>query len=477
MPFTKGKPIRVISGLEMADKKRIQMSGKTHKPGLVLIVDDEPRYLESVAEMVKGWGYKVLTALSGVKAAGVLVTNSVDVILLDLHMPVADGHKVIDYINKKALNTRVIAISGDPTVDDAIKALNRGVDALLRKPIAPKTLQRTLEKSLTKKLSRDGSLTAKPKKKKKANIHQFLFENAPNPMFFLDAKGVLRIANKHFYRMTGFEKQQIAGAHWGKWIDEEDWETMRYLFEDRRDSSDRYSEVTVRLRTNRETPDKPGPGANKKILSSIKLNRIYSSRQSAKKLFGYYGVAQDITQKNRHEELEKFSEFHDPLTGFPNNVLLQDYISCAIHQSVDDSDAFSLIYVELEGLKKINERYGHAVGDTCISKIAIELSNMIRKDDIVSRIDGSEFVLLLQGLSKETSLCQFARKVQKKLTDPMVVENHEIVVPVNIGSSVYPRDGETSDELIQHMRMTKGFLLSSEDSECEDKTQWVKMAT
>ncbi|MCU7891889.1 MAG: response regulator [Candidatus Thiodiazotropha sp. (ex Ustalcina ferruginea)] len=88
--------------------------GKSTAKGRLLIVDDESRHAESLAMMVASWGYDVKTAEDGAKAAGMLISDDFDVVLLDLHMPVADGYKVMDFIRKRGLLTRIITISGDP---------------------------------------------------------------------------------------------------------------------------------------------------------------------------------------------------------------------------------------------------------------------------------------------------------------------------------------------------------------------------
>ena len=103
--------------------------------GRLLIVDDESRHADSLAMMVESWGYDVDTAEDGAKAAGLLISKPYDVVLLDLHMPVADGYKVIEFIQKRGLKTRIIAVSGDPSMDDTIKSLKKGADNFIRKPV------------------------------------------------------------------------------------------------------------------------------------------------------------------------------------------------------------------------------------------------------------------------------------------------------------------------------------------------------
>ncbi|MEJ2394976.1 MAG: response regulator, partial [Candidatus Thiodiazotropha sp.] len=191
----------------MADNKTAPPQENAKSKGRILIVDDETRHADSLATMVDRWGYEVETACDGSKAAGILVTKPIDLVLLDLHMPVADGHKVMDFIRKRKLKTRVIAISGDPSMDDAIKSLKKGADNFIRKPVAPVALLKAIDESLKNRATELKVDRLKRKLETKNSLHRLMFDIAPNLLFVLDTKGCFRMVNNVFSKVTGYSKQ------------------------------------------------------------------------------------------------------------------------------------------------------------------------------------------------------------------------------------------------------------------------------
>ena len=193
----------------MPDNETAPPQGSPANKGRLLIVDDEARHAESLALMVNSWGYEVTTASDGAKAAGILVTKPHDLVLLDLHMPNADGLKLLDFIRKRGLNTRAIAISGDPSMSDAVKSLRKGADNFIRKPVTPVSLLKAIDESL-KRHAREIKLDGlKRKLEMKNTLHRLMFDIAPNLLFMLDARGCFRMVNNVFCKVTGYSKQEL----------------------------------------------------------------------------------------------------------------------------------------------------------------------------------------------------------------------------------------------------------------------------
>jgi diguanylate cyclase (GGDEF)-like protein/PAS domain S-box-containing protein len=440
----------------------------------LLIVDDESRHAESLATMMANWGYDVETAKDGAQAAGRLISKPFDVVLLDLHMPVADGYKVMDFIRKRGLKTRIITVSGDPSMDDAIRSLKKGADNFIRKPITPVELLKAIDESLRKKVKEDQLQGVKRKIEIKSNLHRTMFDVAPNLQFLLDTKGNFRMVNRVFCKVTGYEKQEIMGKHWSSLVEGDQIDRMHHVFEERRAAPDRFPEVELRLRC--KEPDEENSGRKPRtILVALQSRRLYSQQREKQVFFGTYGVARDITQYNKIEELNKYQEFHDDLTGLPNRVLFEDYLSFALTQAKQDNSPLCLLHIVLLDLKLINERYGHAAGDECLKVVTARLKRQVRNGDIISRIDGSEFALLLPHIQDEKSVIHISKKLRIGLTNPIEVNGRNITLDLTIGSSVFPKDGEEGEELLRYAQTSHAFNPQSKQRHLLQTSSWIKL--
>ena len=448
--------------------------GKSTTKGRLLIVDDESRHADSLATMVKSWGYDVVTAPDGAKAAGLLVTHAIDVVLLDLHMPVADGFQVMDFIRKRGLATRIITISGDPSMDDAIKSLKKGADNFIRKPITPADLLQAIDESQRKRVKDERLNKVKRKAEIQTSLHRMMFDVAPNMQFLLDTKGQFRMVNSVFTKVTGYAKEEILGQHWSTLVEGDEVQRMHHVFEERRSAPDRFPEVELRLRCS-DAPEGQQGSKSKNILVAMQSKRLYSRRGDKKVFFGTYGVARDITQYNKLEELNKYQEFHDALTGLPNRVLFDDYLNFALTQAKQESGILCLLNIVLVDLKQVNESYGHGVGDQCLKTLASRLRQQVRKGDILARVDGSEFALLLPYVKSDKSVVHISEKIRAGLNKPILVNGQTISLHLSIGASVYPNDADNSDDLLRHAQTNHGFNPQTKQRHLLQTSNWIKL--
>lgn len=135
----------------------------------------------------------------------------------------------------------------------------------------------------------------------------------------------------------------------------------------------------------------------------------------------------------------------DALTGLANRSGLSQALEVAIAKSAP----FSLLFLDLEKFKPLNDTYGHEVGDRVLQIIAQRLQASIRSRDLAARVGGDEFVLFLDGLDDGSALKQRAEIVAQSVTRPVHVGDIADVVGVNIGSARFPRDGKTERELLK----------------------------
>ena len=139
---------------------------------------------------------------------------------------------------------------------------------------------------------------------------------------------------------------------------------------------------------------------------------------------------------------------HDALTGLPNRTLLEDRFSQACSRTQRREITFSTMFLDLNGFKKVNDTYGHEVGDQLLKTLRGLLKECIRNEDTLSRISGDEFVILLEDTSYENAE-RVARKIQAKLTQPVLIAGIELNISISLGIAVYPDDGTEMRELLR----------------------------
>ena len=141
---------------------------------------------------------------------------------------------------------------------------------------------------------------------------------------------------------------------------------------------------------------------------------------------------------------------HDALTQLPNRVLFLDRLEREIAHAERDGHVFSVLVVDLDRFKVINDTLGHAAGDQLLIEIARRLMTSIRTVDTVARTGGDEFLLLLTAIHEAANAANIAAKIVAALDQPVSVGGTEVHVSGSVGISMYPSDGRDGDSLVAH---------------------------
>jgi diguanylate cyclase (GGDEF)-like protein len=146
----------------------------------------------------------------------------------------------------------------------------------------------------------------------------------------------------------------------------------------------------------------------------------------------------------------QFAATHDPLTKLPNRHLIEEQMQRALPQALRARTSAALLYLDLDRFKGINDTMGHAAGDAVLVEVAARLARFTRRSDVVARVGGDEFLLLVTDIGSDQALSAVASKVQELMTQPVCVAGRECWVGASIGIAVFPRDGEDADSLMRH---------------------------
>ncbi|HOE40182.1 MAG TPA: EAL domain-containing protein [Rhodoferax sp.] len=173
-------------------------------------------------------------------------------------------------------------------------------------------------------------------------------------------------------------------------------------------------------------------------------------RDSAGKLQHYIGVFSDISLLKAHEEeLYRIAHF-DMLTGVPNRRLLLDRLSQALLRTRRTGRSVAVCYMDLDGFKLVNDRFGHDGGDKLLVEMTKRLRMVLRTDDTLGRLGGDEFVLLLTDLADPQESQLALDRVLEIIKEPIEIAGQLVVVSASVGVTVYPADEADADVLLRH---------------------------
>jgi diguanylate cyclase (GGDEF)-like protein/PAS domain S-box-containing protein len=149
------------------------------------------------------------------------------------------------------------------------------------------------------------------------------------------------------------------------------------------------------------------------------------------------------------QRLDKLAN-HDTLTGLPNRLFLQAHLPEALARSREAGQMLAVLFLDLDRFKHINDSRGHEVGDKLLQEIAKRVRAAVRPADIVVRMGGDEFVVVLHKVNVPDEVAIAATRINEVLSAPVMVDSRALVVTVSIGVSLFPRDGATMGELLKH---------------------------
>jgi DNA-binding NtrC family response regulator len=188
----------------------------------LLLVDDEPRLLASLYELLRDRQYHLVTATCGVEALEELDRRRFDLVLLDLRLPDMSGHEIMDIINAKGMDCDVIVMSGEVGIEAAIGALKRGAYDYLRKPYSREELLKTVENALQKRrLAGDNHVIAE-RLENSEKMYRYLVDSSPDIIYTLDHDGNFTFINDRAYQVLGFTREELLGRHYTVLVHDED---------------------------------------------------------------------------------------------------------------------------------------------------------------------------------------------------------------------------------------------------------------
>jgi diguanylate cyclase (GGDEF)-like protein/PAS domain S-box-containing protein/hemerythrin-like metal-binding protein len=198
----------------------------------------------------------------------------------------------------------------------------------------------------------------------------------------------------------------------------------------------------------------------------------------------FISAIQDITERKKAEQLISFMAYHDKLTGLPNRALLFDRLAHAMSHAKRNAKSVALLFVDLDGFKAINDKYGHEAGDTVLKMAAQRFLGCVRAVDTVSRFGGDEFAIVLGNLEEPQQAKIVAEKIMQVFSQSMILSDGCVcTVGASVGISIYPEHGSTMDKLMSaadhamyesKRRSNNALTFFRKETPHKDDFQWIK---
>jgi diguanylate cyclase (GGDEF)-like protein/PAS domain S-box-containing protein len=411
----------------------------TKKPiKVLLLVEDNLGDARSLREMLNQrhlTGTEVCHVTTMSDAESHLGSHVVDIIVLDLGLPDAQGLEAIRRTHTAAPRIPLVVLTGLDDESLAAQALQEGAqDYLLKGQIDSRGLLRSLRYSIERKLMEEALFAEKERAQVTLNC-------IGDAVVCTDISGDITFLNPVAETMTGWPLSEAVGR------------PMTEVFRTLNSTS---TEPTV-------TP------ADRAVLqirsvhlppSCILIRRdgleipiedsIAAIHDRQGQAIGAVIVFRDVSVAHAMAQQITHSAEHDFLTGLPNRMLLNDRISQAIASGRRHAKQVAVLFLDLDGFKHINDSLGHPIGDKLLQSIAKRLVSCVRATDTVSRQGGDEFVVLLPDLDQPEDAAVMAGRMLRDVAEPHSVELHELHVTTSIGVSVFPDDGTNAETLIKN---------------------------
>ena len=425
------------------------------KPTSFLVVDDDLRARESLAMLLKRKWPDITQAEDGEEAISLIQQRQFNIIILDLNMPKKSGDQVLSFIRDKKIQTIVIVLTGEASINKVTEAIRLGAYDIFKKPYSFDELEHAIRNALDKLHIEEEKLHIQNRLAHSEELHRYMVDNSPDLIYILNLEGEFIFVNNSVTKLLGYDKADLLGKHYSEFIADEDRLKAEHLFNERRRASRSNRTVELRLKCNTADTSKPFETSTRPIeLNSMGIYLVDSKDSKQVSTYqGTYGVARDISGRKKAEKLITYQAYHDLLTRLPNRALLRDRLDLAIKQATRSGESLVIMFLDLDRFKLINDSFGHVVGDQLLVEVAERLKAAIRTGDTLARLGGDEFMLLLPLPTSRDQAESVAQKLISGLQQPFFLKGKEVYINVSIGISVFPDDSIDINTLIKNADM------------------------
>lgn len=271
-----------------------------------------------------------------------------------------------------------------------------------------------------------GFLWYRNKLKDSLSTYQHLYNHHPDAIISIDSQGQIETLNEQAVQLTKFKRGDLRGKSiyslfpfkklglMEDWIASPETGSMR--------------NIEGRLLTKQ---------GNYRVVHISMVKTLHNQSKEA-----FHLIIEDITDKKRQEDHIKFLAFHDELTSLPNRRIL----TMLVENMIKKEKQFSIMLMDFDGFKQVNDRFGHYVGDMFLTQIGNRLVELSEGKAVVGRLGGDEFLVVFP----EEDCNEFAQKIIEGFHEPLIVGKITAQLTASGGIASYPKQARNSKELLEH---------------------------
>ena len=274
--------------------------------------------------------------------------------------------------------------------------------------------------------------------------YRSILQNIQEAYFEVDLIGNFTFFNDSLCRITGCSKEELTGANYTRFSDKENSKNVFLAFNkvySTGDATEGFDWLIIRK-----------DGTKRYIEASVSLKK-----DSSGKPLGFKGVIRDISERKRIEQELNYMATHDALTGLPNRLMFSQLLNQSIQSAKRNKKQSAIFFIDLDRFKIINDTLGHEAGDQLLQEIAKRFRQSLRAVDVVGRLGGDEFIILIDDFMNMNQVKKVAHKILATAIKPMVLMGEECRVTASIGVSIYPKDGQDEQSLMKNADIAMYF--------------------
>jgi diguanylate cyclase (GGDEF)-like protein/PAS domain S-box-containing protein len=411
---------------------------------VLLTIDDEESIRSSVAAFFEDSDFTVLQACDGHEGIEMVKSMRPDVVITDLRMPIVDGMEVIDAVTQFDDNLPIIVLSGTGILTDAIDALRRGAWDYLAKPVVDLAeleliVARCVDRARLVRENRNYhdnlELLVKQRTVELRKLSTAV-EQSANSVVITDINGIIEYVNPKFTEVSGYSREEAIGQN------------PRILKSDKQPDS-YYVDMWNTLSSGREWR---GEFCNKSKEGHEywELTSIAPIKDENGIITNYVAIKEDISGRKHHEEQLYYQANYDALTGLPNRHYFHKHLELQLERINRTGQFLTLMVLDIDNLKYVNDTFGHEFGDLLIKEIAHRLEVSCGHESVVSRFVGDEFTIIPPLAADAADGRQRAEQIRIAMNSVFIVKGTEIITTASIGVVSYPEDGECVESLLKN---------------------------
>ncbi len=412
---------------------------------VVLVVDDDETVRMIAVEFLSQSGFQVHAVAHGAAALAGIDRINPDLILLDVEMADMDGFEVCQRLRRQPKHelTPIMMLTGLDNNESIDNAYEVGATDFVTKPINWSLLCHRLRymyraSKISEQLAKSkSSLSAA---QRIAKIGNWELDHSQDKMVW----------SEELYRILGVQPGMVEPTFDNliSFVHEKDSARVRHWL---------YLTDTAEERGSIDHLVTLADGTARYVRQEIE--REFDSDG---KLVHVQAIVQDFTERRRAERKIHQLAYFDTLTGLANRRLFQDKLDSAITTATNQSNSIALLFFDLDNFKKVNDTFGHAIGDQLLQEVSSRLTSslggqlqksaVIPRDYTLARMSGDEFTLLIEDSSREEAL-SIASDIINTLSDSFSFEGHALSTSLSVGAAVFPEDADNAVALIKNADM------------------------